>query len=123
MRAIVRAFIGIVLLVGWPDVSTARPERIRPGVSYYSDACVETGPTYDIEKEMNFEEVYQLYRYCEVIYDAQGRVTHFREYERGELLREERYTYGDAGQVVSKEIRRPGSPPETHPLGEGKTQP
>jgi hypothetical protein len=86
----------------------ARPERIRPGQSYYSDDFVVDGLVHDLAAEKNFEEVYQLYRYFEAIYDAAERVELFREYERGEPVRTEQYRYGPDGALVERTLRRPG---------------
>ena len=79
--------------------ASARPERIRAGVSYYSDELVATGPVRDIGAERNYEEVYQLYRYYEVVYDEAERVVRCLEYERGEVIREDTYRYAEDGSV------------------------
>ena len=41
----------------------------------------ETGPVKDIESEKNYEEIWQHYTYYEVVYDADERVTSFKEYK------------------------------------------
>jgi len=81
---------GLVLALCTPTApASARPERIRAGVSYYSDQLVETGPVRDIGAERNYEEVYQHYRYYEVVYDEAERVVRCLEYQRGEVIRED----------------------------------
>ena len=91
----------------------ARPEKVRPGMSYYSDEYLEQGLVRDIVAEMNYEEVYQFYTYYEVIYDDAGRPVVFIEYKRGDELRRDEYTYGPDGKLRTRTVKRPGEPPET----------
>jgi hypothetical protein len=95
------------------SASSARPEKIRPGQSYYSDDQISEAGVRDIAAEKNYEEVYQAYRYFEVVYDEAGRVVVFKEYKRGEVVRTEEYRYGDDGNLTFRVIREPGRPPET----------
>jgi hypothetical protein len=103
----------------------ARPERIRPGESYYSDDFVEVGLVRDIAEEKNYEEVYQFYTYYEVIYDASERVVTFIEYKRGEIDRREQYRYAADGSLKQREVQRPGKPAEVTnlPLEDESTAP
>lgn len=82
-----------LLLILWVSSASARPEVIRPDVSYYSDDYVQQGVVRDIEIEKNYEEIYQFYTYYEVIYDSSERVRVFREYKRGSVIHEEHYRY------------------------------
>jgi hypothetical protein len=92
---------GLVLaLCALPTLASARPERIRPGVSYYSDELIETGPVRDIGTERNYEEVFKLYRYYEVLYDESERVVRCLEYKRGEVIREDTYRYAPDGSLL-----------------------
>ncbi len=100
----------LVLTLG--EVAQARPEKIRPGESYYSDDYVEHGLVRDLAAEKNYEEVYQFYTYYEVIYDAAERVVVFVEYRRGEVLRREEYNYGADGALSTRTVKRAGEPPE-----------
>lgn len=93
----------------------ARPESIRPGVSYYSDDFVTVGLVHDIVAEKNYEEVFQFYSYYEAIYDARERVVVFKEYRRGELIRTEEYTYRPSGSLLERRTLRPGKPAEITP--------
>jgi hypothetical protein len=93
----------------------ARPEYIKAGVSYYSDGFVLAGLVRDLAAEKNYEEVYQTYSYYEVIYDAQERVTIFKEYKRGELIRTEEYSYQPSGSLLERRTLRPGIPVEITP--------
>jgi hypothetical protein len=95
-----------------PAEGAARPERIRPGVTYYSDDFVEEGGLRDLAAEKNYEEVYQFYRYYEAVYDEAGRITLFKEFVRGDLVRTERYRYGEGGELVEKRVSRPGADDE-----------
>jgi len=104
----------ISLLAALP--ASARPERIRPGESYYSDDFVEVGLVRDIGEEKNYEEVYQFYTYYEVIYDASERVVTFIEYKRGEIDRSEQYRYSADGSLKQREVQRPGKPAEVTSL-------
>ena len=81
----------VALLVLPSTFSTARPERIRPGVSYYSDEAICREQVCDIDAEKNYEEVYQLYSYFEAVYDDAERVIRFVEYRRDEPFRIEKY--------------------------------
>jgi hypothetical protein len=101
-----------LVLLGLAVEAVARPETIRPGHSYYSDAYVTRGLVRDIVGEKNLEEVYQFYSYYEVVYDESERVVRFTEYERGEVLAMERYRYGADGRLVERVVERPGAPPE-----------
>jgi hypothetical protein len=82
------------------DAASARPETIRAGVSYYSDELVESGPVRDIGIERNYEEVFKLYRYYEVLYDESERVVRCLEYKRGDVIREDTYRYADDGSLL-----------------------
>jgi hypothetical protein len=93
--------------------AAARPEKIRPGHSYYSDGARVEGIVRDIGEEKNYEEVYQRYRYYEAVYDEAGRVVLFREYVRGDVIRTEEYRYGPEGALVERIVRKAGAPPET----------
>ena len=79
--------------------ASARPESIRAGVSYYSDELVESGPVRDIGVERNYEEVFKLYSYYEVLYDESERVVRCLEYKRGDVIREDTYRYAADGSL------------------------
>jgi hypothetical protein len=96
---------------------SARPETIRAGVSYYSDELVERGPVRDIGVERNYEEVFKLYRYYEVLYDESERVVRCLEYKRGDVIREDTYRYAADGSLLEyvtdpprKEVKSGSSP-------------
>ncbi len=93
----------------------ARPERIRPGMECYSDEYVETAGVRDLAEEKNYEEVYQLYTYYEAVYDADERVVVFREYERGEIVFEQRYAYDSAGKLIEPGDGASRTSPEARP--------
>jgi len=80
--------------------ASARPESIRAGVSYYSDELVESGPVRDIGVERNYEEVFKLYSYYEVLYDESERVVRCLEYKRGAVIREDTYRYAEDGTLL-----------------------
>ncbi len=116
-RAIFAAFSAFLVLL--PAAAGSRPEKIREGLSYYySDEFIRSGDVRDIAEEKNYEEVYQLYTYYEAIYDAGVRVVVFKEYERGEVIREERYRYDEAGKLVEYSIAKPGKPVQVIPVRE-----
>ena len=81
----------------------ARPERIKPDISYYADECEESGGVFDLVGERNLEEVYQNYSYCEVIYDGQGRVKTYRQYRRGKAILTEHYIYDSSGRLRTRQ--------------------
>ena len=109
------AALAAVALIFLPQLADARPEKIRAGVSYYSNDYVERGLVRDIGVEKNYEEVYQLYTYYEVIYDDAERVVVFIEYKRGDMLRREEYAYGQDGALEARTVQRPGEPKEITP--------
>ncbi len=95
--------------------ASARPERIRQGISYYSDDFVVSGLVRDLAEEKNYEEVYQFYTYYEAIYDDRERVVTFKEYERGELILTDEYRYAPSGELLERRTLRPGMPVEVTP--------
>lgn len=108
--AMMRIVCGLVAL-GLALDAAAQPEKIRPGHSYYSDELAE--PTHQglvraLGPEKNYEEVYQRYRYYELVYDQAERVVLFRQYERGERIRTEEYRYDDTGSLIQRVIAQPG---------------
>ncbi len=112
MRRLQRALVVCTLALLLSPPAAARPEKIRPDHSYYSDEFSLQGLVSDLVGEKNYEEVYQLYSYYEAVYDAAGRVVLFREYERGSLVRSERYRYGPGGELLERKLKRPGKPVE-----------
>jgi len=99
-----------------PALARARPEAIRSEVSYYSDELVESGPVRDIVTERNYEEVFKLYTYYEVLYDESERVIRCVEYKRGEVIRTDHYRYAKDGSLSEHVIEVPGEPAKTIPL-------
>ncbi len=104
--------LAALLFFAASDVARARPERVRPGESYYSDDFVEHGLVRDLGQEKNYEEVYQFYTYYEAIYDAAERVVTFIEYRRGDVFTREEYRYDASGALSTRTVRRAGKPPE-----------
>jgi hypothetical protein len=111
-RIVFSAIPVLILSLMLPAAGSARPERIRSGVVYYSDDYVEEGGVRDLTGEKNFEEVYQLYGYYEATYDEEGRVVSFREYVRGDLVRSETYRYDEGGELIEKRVSSPGKSDE-----------
>lgn len=109
-RACAAALIAGLLALAPSGPAGARPERIRPGHSYYSDETVTQGLVRDIGAERNYEEVYQRYRYYEAVYDGSGRVVTFKEYKRGDVVQVERYRYARDGTLEERVVERPGEP-------------
>jgi hypothetical protein len=109
------AALSLIAIFG-ASVVEARPEKIRQDVSYYSDDYHEAGGVRDIAEEKNYEEVYQFYTFYEVVYDAQARVKVFKEYKRGDVIREDRYRYGDDGALVEHTVQAPGKPAASVPV-------
>jgi hypothetical protein len=99
-----------------PALARARPEAIRVEVSYYSDELVESGPVRDIGTERNYEEVFKLYTYYEVLYDESERVIRCFEYKRGEVIRTDHYRYAEDGSLSEHVIEVPGEPAKAIPL-------
>jgi hypothetical protein len=111
-RAEWKALVALTVLFA-AGSAAARPEKIRPGHSYYSDGYRVERLVRDIGEDKNYEEVYQRYRYYEAVYDEAGRVVLFKEYERGEVIRTEEYRYGPEGALLERVVRKAGEPPES----------
>jgi hypothetical protein len=94
----------------------ARPEAIRAGLSYNTDELVESGSVRDIGTERNYEEVFKLYTYYEVLYDESERVVRCLEYKRGDVIRTDDYRYAEGGSLSEHVIKVPGEPAKTVPL-------
>jgi len=95
--------------------ASSRPEKIRPGHSYYSDELAEPtnqGLVRSLAQEKNYEEVYQFYTYYEFVYDEGERVVLFREYKRGDVIRTEKYSYDDSGSLTMRVVSQPGKEDE-----------
>jgi hypothetical protein len=112
-----RALVVVSCAIGlaMADDAASRPEKIRAGHSYYSDELAEPtdrGLVRALGPEKNYEEVYQLYTYYEIVYDAAQRVVLFREYKRGELIRTEEYRYDASGSLTQRTVVQPGKPDE-----------
>jgi hypothetical protein len=99
----------------------ARPEKIRPGMPYYSDDYVEAKGVRDIGAEKNYEEVYQNYTYYEAIYDDGERVVTFIEYEKGEETHREEYAYGPDGALLTRSVKLPGAAPKVTQVDEAES--
>lgn len=84
--------------------SDARPEKIKPGLSYYSEDFSTKDGVSDIREEKNYEEVFKNYEYYEAVYDEFKRVKIFKTYKRGEVILKERYFYGPDGRLAKKEV-------------------
>ncbi|MDP6980372.1 MAG: hypothetical protein QF570_17530 [Myxococcota bacterium] len=121
-RSLVVSLSFILVSGSLADTAHARPEKIEPGVPYYSDDFVTDGLVHDIAQEKNYEEVYQFYTYYEVIYDEKQRVVVFTEYKRGDVLRRDEYAYDAAGNLATRTTKRPGQEPEVIRPG-GDAQP
>jgi len=107
---------GLALIpCGLPTPASARPETIRAGVSYYSDELIEAGPVRDIGVERNYEEVFKLYHYYEVVYDENARVVRCLEYKRGEIIREDTYRYAPDGSLLDQLTEPPSQSPKPAP--------
>lgn len=116
MRATATAVLLVAAALVGTGPAAGRPERIRPGVSYYSDDFVRIGQIHDLVGEKNLEEVYQQYQYYEAVYDQSERVVVFKEYRRGELVRTEEYAYRPDGELARKRVTRAGEPPREVPV-------
>ncbi len=92
----------LAVVAGSGDIQ-ARPENIKPDISYYADECEESGGVFDLVGEKNLEEVYQNYSYCEVIYDRQGRVKTYRQYRRGKVILTEHYIHDKSGRLTKRQ--------------------
>ena len=114
---ILSALFGLALVTA-PPHALSRPEIVREGISYYSNDYVQTGEVRDLADEKNIEEVFQFYTYYEASYDARGRVIVFKEYKKGNVIYEERYSYNDEGDTPgTKTVLVPGKEPQVVRFG------
>ena len=104
MNKTIHLLLLIFILMAAADFSEARPERIKPGLSYYSEEYTTAGNVSDIAEQKNYEEVFKNYEYYEAVYDDKKRVKIFRAYKRGEIVLTERYFYRPGGKLAKKEI-------------------
>lgn len=102
-----------VLILGMASVSEARPENIKPGLSYFAEDYETKNNISEITVEKNFEEVFKNYEYFESVYDDNKRVKIFRAYKRGDVVLTEHYTYGPEGKLKEKKIEKEGKSTET----------
>ncbi len=104
MNKTIPLLLAVFILMAAAGLSEARPERIKPGLSYYSEDYRTAGNVSDIAEEKNYEEVFKNYEYYEAVYDDKKRVKIFRAYKRGEVILTERYFYRPDGRLSKKEI-------------------
>lgn len=96
--------LAIFFLLAFSNFSEARPERIKPGLSYFSEDYITKNNVSDISEEKNYEEVFKNYEYYEAVYDEIKRVKIFRAYKRGEVILNEKYFYTPDGKLAKKEV-------------------
>ena len=94
----------IFIILTAADFSEARPEKIKPGLSYFSEDYITKNNVSDISDEKNYEEVFKNYEYYEAVYDELKRVKIFRAYKRGEVILKEKYFYAPNGKLAKKEV-------------------
>ena len=94
----------IFIILTAADFSEARPEKIKPGLSYYSEDYTTKNNVSDIAEEKNYEEVFKNYEYYEAVYDNKKKVKIFRAYKRGEIIFTELYFYRPDGRLAKKEV-------------------
>ena len=104
MNKTIRLLLSVFILLAAADFSEARPERIKPGLSYYSEEYTTAGNVSDIAEEKNYEEVFKNYEYYEAVYDDLKRVKIFKTYKRGEVVLKEEYFYAPDGRLAKKEV-------------------
>ena len=85
------------------------PERVKPGIAYYSDESAQAGDVKGLLQEKNLEEVYQNYTYFEARYDAVARVVLFKEYKRGDVVLTEKYSYDAFGRLTKRTVSTQGA--------------
>jgi len=93
-----------IIFISCTNSSEARPERVKEGISYYSEDYISKDDVSDIAEEKNYEEVFKNYEYYEAVYDDKKRIKIFRSYKRGELVSKEEYFYASDGGLTKKEV-------------------
>ncbi len=107
--------VSCIVGVGVSLEASSQPEKIRAGQSYNSDALGESTNQAMVRapgQDRNYEDVYQFYTNYEFVYDEEERVVVFREYKRGEVIRAEKCSYGDAGALKKRVVSQPGKEDE-----------
>ncbi|MDT8317827.1 MAG: hypothetical protein RQ824_07540 [bacterium] len=99
-----RFLFTIFFLLAFSSLSEARPERIKPGLSYFSEGYTTENNLSDIAEEKNYEEVFKNYEFYEAVYDDKKRVKIFKAYKRGDLVSKEEYFYASNNRLVKKVV-------------------
>lgn len=105
--------LSALIILSMASISQAKPEAIKPGLSYFAEDYETKNNISEITVEKNFEEVFKNYEYFESVYDDQKRVKIFRAYKRGDVILTEHYSYDSGGKLKEKKIEREGKPTET----------
>ena len=105
--------LSAILILAIVSISQAKPEKIKPGLSYFAEDYLTAGNISEITIEKNFEEVFKNYEYYESVYDDEKRAKIFRGYKRGDVILTEHYSYGTDGKLKEKKIEKDGKPAET----------
>ena len=104
MNKIRISLLSIFLVLAFFSSSEARPERIKPGISYFAEDYTTKDNVSDITIEKNYEEVFKNYEYYEAVYDDKERVKIFRGYKRGDVVLKEEYFYSSKGSLAKKVV-------------------
>ncbi len=104
MNKINTSLLAIFLVLAFSGFSDARPERIKPGISYFSEDYSTKNNVSDISVEKNYEEVFKNYEYYEAVYDELKKVKIFRAYKRGDVILKEEYFYNSDSGLAKKEV-------------------
>jgi len=105
--------LSAILILAITSISQAKPETIKPGLSYFAEDYVTTDRISEITVEKNFEEVFKNYEYFESVYDEKKRVKIFRAYKRGDVVLTEYYSYDSSGKLKEKKVEKEGKATET----------
>ncbi|MDH3975900.1 MAG: hypothetical protein OEV42_16625 [Deltaproteobacteria bacterium] len=105
--------LSAILILAVTSISQARPETIKPGLSYFAEDYETKNNISEITVEKNFEEVFKNYEYFESVYDEKKRVKIFRAYKRGDVILTEHYHYDSRGKLREKKIEKEGKPAES----------
>ena len=103
-KSIPNLIIVLATLAAFPLTPMAKPERIKPGIPYYSDKYETIDGRYELGEEKNLEEVYKNYNYYEAVYDKKGRVVIFNAFKKGMIEFSEVYYYDGGNRPVKKEV-------------------
>jgi len=109
-KLLLRVLLFNIAIFFFYTIAPARPEKVKPGLTYHAEDYVVQGETKELTQEKNYEEVYRNYEYFEAKYNKNAQIIEMKAVKRGETNWIERYYYNAEGELVKKEVFKPYAP-------------